>query len=51
MTDMEKLALQRDRGYLLRLALVLVVGVVVGIALFLGLTGPSVSAWLAESFL
>jgi hypothetical protein len=48
--DLEKLAIQRDRGYLVRLVLFLVVGLVVSIAMFGWLTGSSVSGCAAQSF-
>ena len=49
MADLEELALRRDRGYLVRLVLLLVVGL--GFALFVygWLTGSGVSGCLAEA--
>lgn len=48
--DLEKLAIQRDRGYLVRLVLLLAVAVVVGLWAFAWLTGASTSSCIAESF-
>ena len=51
MADMEDLAVKRDRGYLLRLALMLAVGLVASVLLFEGLTGERVGGCLAGAFL
>lgn len=51
MSDMEKLALQRDRGYLVRLVLVLVVGALLGGWLFIALTSHQVGGCMANAFL
>jgi hypothetical protein len=51
MADLEKLAVQRDRGYLVRLVLGLAVAVVVSIFLFRGLTGEQTSGCIADAFL
>jgi hypothetical protein len=50
MADLEKLAIRRDRGYLIRLVLSLGVGVVIGAFLFQWLTGADVSGCVARSF-
>jgi hypothetical protein len=47
MADLEKLALRRDRGYLVRLILMLAVGLVVALAMYGWLTGAGVSGCLA----
>jgi hypothetical protein len=47
MADLEKLALRRDRGYLVRLVLMLLVGLVVALAMYGWLTGAGVSGCLA----
>jgi hypothetical protein len=47
MADLEKLALRRDRGYLLRLLLLLAAGIVCSVFLFGWLTGSSVSGCVA----
>jgi beta-lactam-binding protein with PASTA domain len=49
MVDLEKLALQRDRGYLVRLVVLLVVGVLVSIFLFAWLTGSGTRGCVSES--
>jgi hypothetical protein len=48
MADLEKLALQRDRGYLVRLILLLLVGVVASAFVFAWLTGSGTSGCLAR---
>lgn len=48
MADLEKLAIQRDRGYLVRLILLLGVGVLVALFVFQWLTGARVSGCVAE---
>jgi hypothetical protein len=49
MVDLEKLAIQRDRGYLVRLVLLLVVGVLVSIFLFAWLTGSSTTGCVSNT--
>jgi hypothetical protein len=49
MVDLEKLAIQRDRGYLVRLVLLLAVGVLVSIFLFAWLTGSSTSGCVSKT--
>lgn len=49
--DLEKLAVQRDRGYLVRLVLMLGVGVLVSIFLWRGLTGEAMSGCMADAML
>jgi len=51
MADLEELAVKRDRGYLLRLILMLAVGAVVSVFLWAGLTGDRVSTCVADVFL
>jgi hypothetical protein len=51
MADLEELAVKRDRGYLLRLVLGLVVGLGACAFLWQGLTGDRVSGCLAGAFL
>jgi len=43
MADLEKLALQRDRGYLVRLVLLLAAGLVAGVFMYGWLTGSTVT--------
>lgn len=49
MADLEKLALRRDRGYLVRLVLLLVVGLLASVFLFGWLTGSGVHGCIATS--
>jgi hypothetical protein len=49
MADLEKLALRRDRGYLVRLILMLAVGLIVALAMYGWLTGAGVSGCLADA--
>ena len=49
MVDLEKLALQRDRGYLVRLILGLVLGLFASVFVFAWLTGTRVSSCVAQS--
>jgi hypothetical protein len=51
MADLEKLAVQRDRGYLVRLVLGLAVAGLVAVFLFGWLTGERTSGCMAEAFL
>jgi hypothetical protein len=48
MADLEKLALRRDRGYLLRLFLLIGVGILLSVFVFGWLTGTSVTGCMAE---
>ena len=48
--DLEKMALQRDRGYLVRLILLLLAAGIAGGFLFAGLTGESFSGCVANVF-
>ena len=49
MADLEKLAIRRDRGYLIRLILSLAVGVVISAFVFQWLTGADVSGCIART--
>jgi hypothetical protein len=49
MADLEKLALRRDRGYLVRLVLLLVVGSIAAVFVFAWLTGARVSGCMATT--
>ena len=51
MADLEKLAVQRDRGYLVRLVLGLAVAALVSVFILRGLTGRETSGCLATTFL
>ena len=51
MVDLEELAVKRDRGYLVRLVLMLAVGVVASAFVWQGLTGDGVSGCLADAML
>jgi hypothetical protein len=51
MADLEKLAVQRDRGYLVRLVLGLAVAGLVSVFIFRGLTGQETSGCMADAFL
>lgn len=51
MADLEKLAVQRDRGYLVRLVLGLIVAGFVAVFVFRGLTGAETSGCMADAFL
>jgi hypothetical protein len=51
MADLEKLAVRRDRGYLVRLVLGLAVAGLVSVFLFRGLTGEHTSGCMADAFL
>ncbi len=50
MADLEKLSVQRDRGYLVRLVLALAVAMIACIYLFRGLTGQHTSSCIADAF-
>ena len=47
MADLEKLALQRDRGYLVRLVVLLAAGLMSGVFMYGFLTGASVTGCVA----
>lgn len=49
MADLEKLAIRRDRGYLVRLLVWLAVAVFASMFLFQWLTGADVSSCIASS--
>lgn len=51
MADLEKLAVQRDRGYLVRLVLALAVAGLLSVLIFRGLTGEQTSGCIANAFL
>lgn len=51
MVDLEKLAVKRDRGYLVRLVLMLALGVGASVFLWRGLTGEGVSGCIANALL
>ena len=51
MADLEELALKRDRGYLVRLVLVLAVGVILAVALLGVLTGSKTKGCAADALL
>jgi hypothetical protein len=51
MADLEELAIKRDRGYLVRLVLLLVLGLGASVFVWQGLTGHRVSGCLAGAFL
>jgi hypothetical protein len=51
MADLEELAIKRDRGYLLRLVLLLTLGLGASFFLWNGLTGHRTSGCLANAFL
>lgn len=51
MVDLEKLAVKRDRGYLVRLVLLLAAACIVSVFLWRGLTGDTVSGCLAGAML
>jgi hypothetical protein len=49
MVDLEKLAIQRDRGYLVRLVLGLIAGLFASAFVFRWLTGADVSGCVAKN--
>jgi hypothetical protein len=51
MADIEKLALKRDRGYLVRLILLLVVGIGFGFFIASYMTGEDIGGCMADAFL
>ncbi|MEM9191067.1 MAG: hypothetical protein AAGF12_17935 [Myxococcota bacterium] len=50
MADLEKHAFRRDKRFLVRLALLLAAGAVLGVVLMAALTSSDVSTCAAESF-
>jgi len=48
--DLERHAFKRDKGFLVKLALFLVVGVVFGIFVFIKMTSPEVGSCVADGF-
>lgn len=50
MADLEKIALQRDRRFLVRLVLALLVGTLAGLFLFARLTSQELSGCAARNF-
>jgi len=51
MVDLEELAVKRDRGYLVRLVLLLALGIGASAFVWQGLTGDGVSGCLANTML
>ena len=51
MVDLEELAVKRDRGYLVRLIAMLLLGLLASAFLWQGLTGDEVSGCLANTML
>lgn len=51
MTDLEKLAVRRDRGYLVRLVVMLVLGLLASAFLFAALTGEGFGGCAADAVL
>jgi hypothetical protein len=51
MADLEKLAVQRDRGFLVRLVLGLAVAALLSVFIFRGLTGKETSGCMADVLL
>ena len=51
MADLEQLAIKRDRGYLVRLILMLCVALMAGVFLYRGLTGEGVTGCVADALL
>jgi len=51
MVDLEKLALKRDRGYLVRLILLLVIGIGFGLFVASYMTGRDIGTCMADTFL
>jgi hypothetical protein len=49
--DLEELAVRRDRGYLVRLILFLVLGIVASVFIWKGLTGHGTTSCVANAFL
>jgi hypothetical protein len=50
MVDLEKLAIKRDRGYLVRLIIFMVFAAFGGVFVFNYLTGSSVSGCMTDAF-
>lgn len=51
MADLEQLAIKRDRKFLVRLVVLLLIGTLAGALLFGALTGENVSGCAAKAFL
>ena len=51
MADLEKLALKRDRGYLVRLVLLLIIGIGFGLFVASYMTGSDIGSCMADAFL
>ena len=51
MADLEELAVKRDRGYLVRLVLMLAVGIIVSAFMWHWLAGAGVGGCMANAFL
>jgi hypothetical protein len=51
MADLEKLAIKRDRGYLVRLILMLAVGLLAGVFIFSFLTSARVTGCMASTLM
>ena len=51
MADLEELAFKRDRGYLVRLVLLLALGILVSVFVWRGLTGQGTTSCVANAFL
>ncbi|MBN1654256.1 MAG: hypothetical protein JXA30_10845 [Deltaproteobacteria bacterium] len=51
MADLEKLALKRDRGYLVRLVLLLLLGMGIGLFIASYITGSNIGGCMADVFL
>jgi hypothetical protein len=50
MADLEKHAIKRDRRFLVRLVVLLVIGTVAGILLFMKMTSPETATCAADAF-
>lgn len=51
MVDLEKLAIKRDRGYLVRLVVLLALGIGASLFLWRGLTGEGMTGCVANAML
>lgn len=51
MADLEELAVKRDRKYLMRLVVFLLLGIAASVFIFQGLTGERVSSCAADAML
>ena len=49
MADLEKMAIKRDRGYLIRLIVSLALGVVASVFIYAGLTGTTARGCATEA--